>query len=139
MRLAVGLAVLSAVVAASCTRAEPAASAPPSVSAETECPSFVLERYDGRCVDELNLAANTYRVACVPVPDVLIDVRLDARWGRRPVRAIAAVPAVHAVAVTADGGRCGAYALALRTDLSDETRQAILREVERAASLPLDP
>ena len=127
-------------VAVSCTTGEPSSTPPTSSSTPLggTCPAFVLERNGGACVDTLHLDGSTYRVACVAVPEVLLDITLPVRWGRSPVRAITAVPVLHAVAVTGTGDGCGDHALALRTDLSGETASAIVEEVEAAASLPPD-
>ena len=131
-------AIAIGLVACTGSPENPSGSPRPSSPAAADCPAFVLERHDGRCVDEFSVAGHPYRVRCVAVPEVLIDVPLDARWGRRTVHAIAAVPSAHAAAVTAGDERCGTYALALRTDLSIDTREAIVEEVEDAASLPPD-
>ena len=132
--------MVAAVVVASCTGDAPSPPSPaPSADPSTAgCPSFVLERNGGACVDTFDLEGATYRVDCVPVPELLLDVTVPVRWGRAAVRAIAAVPAAHAVAVTGSGDACGTHALALRTDLPPETASAIVEEVERAASLPPD-
>lgn len=135
-------ALLGASLAASSCTGEPApppvgtsVSAPGSMSA---CLAFVLDRNGGACVDTLELDGSTYRVRCVAVPEVLLDVAVPARWGRSAVRTIAAVPASQALAVTGTGDRCGSHPLALRTDLSEDTAAAIVEEVEQAASLPPD-
>jgi hypothetical protein len=132
--------VAIAIIATTCTGpgTDPSDPGRPTSPAVAACPAFVLERHGGRCVDELQIAESSYRVRCIAVPEVLIDVPLDARWGRRTVHAVAAVPSAHAVAVTAGDERCGTYALALRTDLSAATQDAIIEEVEDAASLPPD-
>jgi hypothetical protein len=132
--------LLGAVLAASSCTGEPApppvgTSAPGSTAA---CLPFVLDRNGGTCVDTLELDGSTYRVQCVAVPEVLLDVPVPARWGRSAVRTIAAVPATQALAVTGTGDRCGSHPLALRTDLSEDTAAAIIEEVERGASLPPD-
>jgi hypothetical protein len=132
------ISVALTLLAASCTGAATETGSPQPSSPGANCPAFVLERHEGRCVDRFELAGYTYRVECVAVPELLIDVPLDARWGRRTVHAIAAVPFAHAAAVTAGDERCGTFALALRMDLSAETRAAIVDEVEDAASLPPD-
>ena len=132
--------LVAVVVAASCTGDAPAppSPAPSSVPTAAGCPSFVLERNDGECLDTFDLDDATYRVACVAVPELLLDVTVPVRWGGAAVRAIAAVPATHAVAVTGSGDGCGAHALALRTGLPPELATAIVEEVERAGSLPPD-
>jgi hypothetical protein len=138
-----GIALAVTLLGAACTAGgEPpsAATAPPSdaTAKPNACPAFVLERNDGACVDSFDHDGATYQVRCVVVPDVLIDVPVAARWGRGAVRAIAAIPVVHAVAVTGIGDECGAYPLALRDGLSHETAEAIVAELERAATLPPD-
>jgi hypothetical protein len=130
--------VAIAIIATTCTGpgTDPSDPERPTSPAGADCPAFVLERHGGRCVDALRVAESSYRVRCIAVPEVLIDVPLVARWGRRTVHAIAAVPSAHAVAVTAGDERCGTHALALRTDLSVGTQDAIIEEVEAAGSLP---
>jgi hypothetical protein len=136
------VAAVIGVLATACTGDDEPPAAPTSaasVATSSACPRFVLDRNDGVCADTFELAGATYRVACVSVPEVLLDVPLDARWGGGAVRAIAAVPAAHAAAVTADDEQgCGAFAVALRTDLPDDVAEAIADELERAASLPPD-
>lgn len=110
----------------------------PSAAVSPSCPDFVLDRNDGECIDRIELEGRTFVVGCTSVPEVLIDVPLPARWGRAAVRAIAAVPSEWAVAVRADDGSCGAYALAMRDDLSPGTRDGIVDELERAGDLPPD-
>jgi hypothetical protein len=136
------LVAVVAAVAAGCTGGGEAADTPshsgPGSSSTNACPAFVLERHGGNCVDTFELGGHVYRVACAPVPEILLDVPLGARWGRAVVRAVAAVPPAHAVAVTANDGGCGDFALALRNDLPEEVAAAIVHEVERAASLPPD-
>ncbi|HSL11147.1 MAG TPA: hypothetical protein VLA82_07515 [Actinomycetota bacterium] len=97
-----------------------------------------MARHGGACVDTFVLDDATYRVTCVAVPAFMLDVPVRARWGRAAVRAIVAVPAAHAVAVTADDETCGAFALARRADLPRETADAIADEMARAAELPPD-
>ena len=129
-----------AAVTAGCTGGGGTAgtSAPPASgpSSASSCPSFVLDRSGGECLDTFELGGELYRVACAPVPEILLDVPVGARWGRAAVRAVAAVPSAHAVA--ADDPECGDFALALRDDLPDEVAADIVHEVERAASLPPD-
>jgi len=140
-RSVVAAAVASVVSLAGCTSdREPS---PPerdrarSPSA-SPCPSFVLTRNDGECRDTFELDRETFRVTCVAVPEILLDVAVPSRWGGGAVRAIAAVPAAHGVAVPADDPTCGAYALALRADLPADVADAVVGEVERAAALPPD-
>jgi hypothetical protein len=123
-----------------CTRSDDGVTpTSPATEATATCPTFVLDRHDGACVDTFGFDARTYRVACVEVPSVLLDVAVDARWGRRPVHAIVAVPSVQGLAVVADDeDGCGAFALAVASDVSAETQAAIVDEVERAAALPAD-
>jgi hypothetical protein len=139
---AIAIAAVIGVLATACTGDdEPPAPTPSAATAATSsgCPQFVLDRNDGVCADTFELGGATYRLACVSVPEVLLDVPLDARWGGGAVRAIAAVPAAHAAAVTADDDqRCGALAVGLREDLSDDVADAIVDELERATSLPPD-
>ena len=133
--------LLLALAMLSCTRSDDGITpTSPATEVATTCPTFVLDRHDGGCVDTFVFDARTYRVACVEVPSVLLDVAVDARWGRRPVHAIVAVPSVQGLAVVADDEEgCGAFALAVASDVSAETRAAIVDEVERAAELPADP
>jgi hypothetical protein len=137
----VAISLVIGVVAAACTR-DGGPSSPTSatsVASPTGCPAFVLDRNDGACADTFEFDGATYRVACVAVPDILLDVPLDARWGGGAVRAIAAVPAAHAAAVAADDEqRCGTFAVGFREDLPDAVAEAIVDELERAASLPPD-
>ena len=136
---AVAAAFLLVLALLSCTRGEDGvAPLSPATDAGATCPAFILDRHDGACVDSFGFAARTYRVACVEVPAVLVDVAVDARWGRRPVHAIAAVPSAQALAVVAEDERCGTFSLAVASDISTETRTAIVDEVERAAMLPPD-
>ncbi len=142
MSRVLAIASVIGVLATSCTADDgpPAATTSPATAATSSgCPQFVLDRNDGVCVDTFELGGATYRVACVAVPEVLLDVPLDARWGGGAVRAIAAVPVAHAAAVTADDDqRCGAFAVGLRKDLPGDVAEAIVDELERAASLPPD-
>lgn len=131
-------------IAAACTAA-PAGDPTPSagssavgVSPTLDCPTFVLDRNDGRCLDTLELEGVTYRVMCVAVPPFMLDVAVPARWGGSAVRAIVAVPTAHAVAVTADDERCGTFALAVASGVGLETRDLIVDEIRAAAELPPD-
>jgi hypothetical protein len=90
--------------------------------------------------DPIEVGALRFDRVCITVPPFMLDVALGARWGGAKVRAIAAVPAVHAVAVMSpDPDDCGEWSLALRTDLSPSVRTGIENELRAAASLPPDP
>jgi hypothetical protein len=135
------IAAVIGVLSTACTGDDepPATTSTARAVSPSGCPAFVLDRNDGVCADTFELGGATYRVACVSVPEVLLDVPLDARWGGGVVRAIAAVPVAHAAAVAADDDRrCGAFAVGLREDLSGDVAEAIVDELERAASLPPD-
>lgn len=138
-RSSIGLTLVLA-LASACTGGGGPAETPhaTSPSSDATCPAFVLDRNGGECVDTFDLSGEAYRVTCQEVPEMLLDVAVDARWGHGPVRAIAAVPSVQAVAVSADDDECGAFALAVRDDLPQDTKASIAHEVEAAASLPPD-
>lgn len=132
-------------IAAGCTAppsGDPTPSAGSSAGAVSptldDCLTFVLDRNHGRCVDTLELEGATYQVMCVAVPPFMLDAAVPARWGRSAVRAIAAVPTAHAVAVTADDEECGTFALAVGTGVELETRDLIVEEMQAAADLPPD-
>jgi hypothetical protein len=140
IRRAIAGAIFCVVALSACTgEADESSTRTPATDVSTSpCPTFVLARNDGTCVDTFRFGSATYRVACIEVPELLLDVPVEARWGRGAVRAIAAVPTAHAVAVTADDATCGEFALAVRADLPGATVDAIAGEMERAASLPPD-
>jgi hypothetical protein len=73
----------------------------------------------------------TYQLECRPVAESLVDVELPRETGR-PIRAIAGVSSIHAVAVVwRDPAGCGQWVLALAEGLGTETAEAIRDEMGR--------
>jgi hypothetical protein len=128
--------VAGALMLVGCTSGS--AEAPPlagSASADTDCPVVA-----DACDEPVEVDDAVFDLVCVPVPRFLLDVSVGARWGGAKVRAIAAVPAVQAVAVRSpDPDVCGEWSLAMRTDLSPDVRMGIEQEIREAESLPPDP
>lgn len=128
----------AAMVLVGCTSGSELAEVPPhesSASPDTACPVVAAA-----CDQPIEVEGAVFDPVCIPVPRFLLDVSLGARWGGAKVRAIAAVPAAHAVAVKSpEPDACGEWSLAVRTDLSPDVRVGIEQEVRDAESLPPDP
>jgi hypothetical protein len=109
------VAFLLVIVLGGCTRATTTGNSPaPSVIAA----GHVL------------VAGEVFDVACTPVAEALVDIKLPHAPGEPMVRAITGVWDRQAVAVLAnDRSGCGVWALAIAQDVSEPTADEIRREV----------
>jgi hypothetical protein len=84
----------------------------------------------GGAPSHVSVAGEVFDVACTPVAEALVDIKLPHAPGEPMIRAITGVWDREAVAVMAnDRSGCGVWALAIARDVSEPTADEIRREV----------
>jgi hypothetical protein len=110
------LAVPLVIVLGACTRSTTTGASPSAPS--------------GSVPGHVSVAGEVFDVACTPVAEALVDIKLPHAPGEPMVRAITGVWDRQAVAVLAtDRSACGVWALAIARDVSEPTADEIRREV----------
>jgi hypothetical protein len=115
MRIAV-VAIPLAVALGACTRSTSTVISPST--------------HPGTLPGHVSVAGEVFDVACTPVAEALVDIKLPHAPGEPMVRAITGVWDRQAVAVLAnDRSGCGVWALAIARDVSPPAADEIRREV----------
>jgi hypothetical protein len=84
----------------------------------------------GTLPGHVSVSGEVFDVACTPVAEALVDIKVPHTPGEPMIRAITGVWDRQAVAVLAnDRSDCGVWALAIARDVSQPTADEIRREV----------